>query len=556
MCSLFGSSTVVYMHIYYVNAMYSCMDIIMLLNAYRWCMAMSNYFQKKDSDFQPKMPKFLWLLRDMDLSSGSSLPTEWLIQKLRVPKCKEIFEAIANSFSCIECTFLPPPALKSEVLQDIVQRQDQLTPHFNLELEKSKTKILSMIEPKSCECGPFTGFSLASLIEECMAKINKCFDIPSLQRTWKVAVDVQLQQYISKLTTEYENDMSSTLKDLLPIEEGLADTADGHSVAKVHNQIVKKKCSLLESKVASLVPLKEIQQGFWENARHEFFSRLIERDAEGSIKGGKLAPFLHENYRMSKELCTKTYDRFYDEIVASKVWCAIAEGIPYKIAPDVRQFEEQYYKIACGPAKTEVFHQKRTESKLEEKKLKQIPGPIQDLQVTGISFDRIKLTWSKPTVNPAAAHSYEVFTVKEDNSLLLIETTNECHALIKNLKSNHRYTFVIKARNEEFVGNYVSHISIKTTLTTVARSAVGIGTLLACTVGSPAIFPTILTIKAISSIRDKVRQQRYGEAVGYGALLAVAPLTVPFSAVGGIFAAPFIAITAFETTAPKGDLEC
>ena len=125
---------------------------------------------------------------------------------------------------------------------------------------------------------------------------------------------------------------------------------------------------MLESKVASFVPLKEIQQDFWETARREFFSRAIERDAEpeGSIKGGKLAPFLHENYRMSKELCTKTYDRFYDEIVASKVWCAIAEGIPYKIAPDIRQFEEQYYKIAGGPAKTEVFHQKRTESKLEE----------------------------------------------------------------------------------------------------------------------------------------------------------------------------------------------
>lgn len=501
------------------------------------------------------MPKFLWLLRDMDLSTGSNLPTEWLIQKLQVPKCKDIFEALTSSFSSIECTFLPPPALRNEVLQDIVQRQDQLTPHFNLELEKSKTKILSMIEPKSCECGPFTGFSLALLIEDCMAKINQQSDIPSLQRTWKVAMDVQLQQYISNLTTEYENEMRSTLKNLLPMEEGLADTSDGNSLAKIHNQIVKQKCSLLENKLASLFPLKEIRQGFWENARHEFFGRLVERDVEGSIKGGKLAPFLHENYRMSKELCTKTYDRFYDETVASKVRCAIAEGIPYDIAPDVAQFEEQYYKIACGPAKTEVFDQKRTKSKLEEMKLKQIPGHVQNLEVTGIGFDRVKLTWSKPSVNPAAAHSYEVYTVKEDNSLVLTETTSKCYALIKDLKSNQRYTFVIKARNEQFVGNYVSHISIKTTLSTIARSAVGIGTLLACTVGSPVVFPTILTIKAISSIRYNVRQKNYGDAVGYGALLAAAPLTVPISAVGGLFAAPFIAITAFETTAPKGDLE-
>ena len=516
---------------------------------------MSKHFQKKDSEFQPKMPKFLWLLRDMDLSTGPSLPTEWLIQKLQVPKCKDIFEALTSSFSSIECTFLPPPALRNEVLQDIVQRQDQLTPCFNLELEKSKTKILSIIEPKSCECGPFTGFSLASLIEECMAKINQQSDIPSLQRTWKVAVDVQLQRYISNLTAQYENEMSSTLKDLLPMEEGLDDASDGKSLAKVHNQIIKKKCSLLENRIASLVPLKEIRQGFWENAQREFFSRIEERDTDGSIKGGKLAPFLHDNYRLSKELCTKTYDKFYDDIVASKVRYAVAEGIPYNIAPDVGHFEEQYYNSACGPAKVEVFQQKRVKSKLEERQLEQIPGHIENLQVVGISYDRIKLTWSKPSINPAAAHSYEVYNVKEDRSLLLTETTDKCYALIKNLKSNECYTFLIKAKNDQFVGNYVSHISVQTTLHTVARSAVGIATLLACTVGSPVVFPTILTLGAVSSFRDSIRNKNYVDAAGHSVLLASAPLTVPFSVVCGIIAAPFIAITAFESTAPKGDLE-
>ena len=516
---------------------------------------MSRHFQKKDSEFQPKMPKFLWLLRDMDLNINFDSPTEWLIQKLQVPKCKEIFEALTNSFPSIECTFLPPPALRNEVLQDIVQRQDQLIPHFNLELDKSKTKILSSVEAKCCECGPFNGFSLASLIEECVAEINQQCDVLCLQRTWKVATDVQLQQYISKLTAEYEDEMSSTLKDLLPIDEGLSDTSDGNSLVKIHNQIVKTKCSLLENKVASLMPLKDIQQDVWENARRDFLSGIVERDTEGLIKGGKLAPFLHENYRLSKELCTKTYDRFYDELVASKVRCAVAEGIPYDIIPDIEQFEEQYYKIACGPAKVEVFHQKRTKSKLEEKKLRQIPGNIQNLEVIGISFDRIKLTWSKPSVNPMSARSYEVYTAKEDGSLLLAETTDKCYALIKNLKSNQRYTFVIKARNEQFVGNYVSHISIKTTLSTVARSAVGIGTFVACTVGSPILLPTFLTVTAISSIRDNFRQKKYGSAVGYSLLLAVAPLTIPVSTVCGLIAAPFIAATAFETTAPQGDLE-
>ena len=491
----------------------------------------------------------------MDLSFDFDSPTEWLIQKLQFPKCKEIFEALKNSFSSIECTFLPPPTLRNEVLQDIVKRQDQLTPHFNLELEKSKTKILSSVEVKCCECGPFTGFSLASLIEECVAEINQQCDVLCLQRTWKVATDVQLQQYISNLTAEYEDEMSSTLEDLLPMDEGLSDTSDGNSLVKIHNHIVKTKCSLLENKVASLMPLKEIRQGVWEKARHDFLSRIVKRDTEGLIKGGKLAPFLHENYRLSKELCTKTYDRFYDELVASKVRCAVAEGIPYDITPDVEEFEERYYKIACGPAKVEVFHQKRTKSKLEEEKLKQIPGSIQNLQVVGISFDRIKLTWSKPSVNPMAAHSYEVYTAKEDGSLLLAETTDKCYALIKNLKSNQRYILVIKARNEQFVGNHVSHVSIKTTLSTVARSAVGIGTFLACTVGSPILLPTFLTVTAISSIRDNIRQQKYGHAVGHGILLAVAPLTMPVSAACGVLAAPFIAITAFETTAPKGDLE-
>ena len=514
---------------------------------------MSKHCQRKGSQFQPKMPKFLWLLRDMDLSTGSGSPTDWLLRKLQVPRCKDIFEALTSSFSSIECTFLPPPALEKEVLHNIIQRKDQLTPHFNEELMKTENKILSIVEPKCCECGPFTGFSLASLIEECVAQVNHQSDVPALDTTWKVATELQLQQFTTKLVDEYEEEMRSTLEDKLPIEEGLRDASDTLTLMGIHNQIVKQKILSLEKKLANLVPVREIQNIFLENSRQEFLNRIIEGDTKGQIIGGKLAPFLHENYKLSNELCTKTYDRFYDQLVASKVRCAFAEGIPHDITPDVAQFEEQYFKVACGPAKDDIFNKCRAKSMIEEHKLRQIPGHVRNIQVVGIGSDRIKLSWAQPLVNPEAARAYEVYTVNEDGTLTLTKSTGKLYTLLIDLKSNHQYTFVVRARNDHVLGSYISHISVKTSLNGVARSAVGVGTLLACTVGSPVAYPTMFTIGIISSIRNDISQGKRGLAAAKGVGLALMPLTIPIGVLGTIGIAPLIAFDLFLDNA-AGDL--
>ena len=507
---------------------------------------MSKHFQRKGSQYQPKMPKFLWLLRDMDLSTGSGSPTEWLLRKLQVPRCKDIFEALTSSFSSIECTFLPPPALEKEVLHDIIQRKHQLTPHFNEELMKTENKILSIVEPKRCECGPFTGFSLASLIEECVAQVNHQSDVPALDTTWKVATELQLQQFTTKLVDEYEEEMKFAVNDLLPIEE--------FSLSKIHNQIVKRKCCLLENKLAILVPVVDIRHVFSEKARHEFLGRIVERDPNGQINGGRLAPFLHQNFRLSKELCTKTYDRFYDRFVASKLQLAFAEGIPHDITQDVALFEEQYRRVACGPAKDEVFIKSRVKSLEEEQKLKQIPGHIENLEVIGIAKDRIKLYWEKPVVNPEAAHTYEIYTIEKDASLRLIETTDECYALITNLKSNKQYTFVVRAKNELFLGHHVSLVSVKTTLSTIARSAIGVGTILGFTVGAPVVCPTLLTLAGIALIREGIHKKNSSTVKGGAAVIAASPVLVPLSIVFSPILGPAIAYAATKVTGPEGDI--
>ena len=515
---------------------------------------MSKRIQHRDSDFHQLMPHFLWLLRDVDLTIGSSSPTEWLLRKLQVPRCKEITEALTNSFSSIECIFLPPPAATSEILQDIIQRKDQLSPQFTDQLEKAKNTLLSKIEPKRCKEVSFTGYSLASLITECVADINGQSYIPCLEATWKAAVDVEVQQYGQRFVTEYEKEMSFTLKQLLPIEEGLPDSTDSSTLMGIHNQFMAKNLSLLDQKLKSLVPLKDVFDDFWTTAKHNFISKIVEKDASGEITGGKLSKFLFENHKLSGELCSKTYDAFYDQIVGSKLRNSIAEGIPYDIAADVRQFEEQYYKIASGPAKAEVYSMKRLECEVEEKQLVEIPGHIEDLQIIGISSDRIKLKWHTPSVNPAAAHSYEVYMVEEQGNFVLIKTTENCYALIKHLKSNKHYTFVVRARNERFWGNHISHMSAKTTLNNIARSAVGVGTFLAFTVGSPVAFPSIFTAGTVTSIRSDIREQRYGSAAAKGAVLTLMPLTLPIGVLGTSIIAPVIAIDAFSQHASKGDV--
>ena len=490
----------------------------------------------------------------MDLTIGSISPTEWLLRKLQAPRCKEITDALTSSFSSIECIFLPLPAMRSDVLQDIIQRRDQLSPQFNNQLEQAKKTLLSTIRPKKCKDGLFTGFSLASLIKQCVADINGQSQLPNLEATWKAAVDVELQQYAKKLVAEYENEMSLTLKQLLPIEEGLANSTDTNTLMGIHNQFMMKKISALENKLASLVPIKDVRDNFWKTIQGDFVSRIIEKETSGKITGGILATFLHENQNLSSELCLKTYARFYDQIVAPRLRGSIAEGIPYDITGDIQQFEEQYNKVACGPAKVEIFSTKRQECMVEENKLMQIPGPIEDLQMIGIGSDCIKLMWQKPSVNTTAAHAYEVYMVEEQGNLVLVETTTNCYVLIKRLKSNQFYTFVVRAKNEHFCGNHVSHASAKTAMNTISRTAIGVGTFFAFTVGSPVVFPSMYTAGTIASIRSDVREQRHGTAAVKSAALTLLPLVLPLGVFGTTVVAPVIASDAFFQSGPKGDI--
>ena len=516
---------------------------------------MSQRIQQRGSKFPPLMSSFLWLLRDMDLTINCTSPTEWLLQKLKAPRCKQIVDALTSSFSSIECIFLPRPSMTDEVLQDIIQRRDQLSPQFNDQVEQAKNTLLSKIKPKQCKDGPFTGFSFGSLIKQCVADINGHSQLSNLEATWKAAVNVELLQYAQKLVIKYEKDMSLTLGQLLPIEEGSTDSTDTTTLMGIHNRFLAKNISVLEDKLASLVPIKEVRNGFWKTIQCDFISRIIEKDAGEKITGGILATFLHENRKLSSELCLKTYARFYDQIVASRLRNSLAEGIPYDITTDLQQFEEQYNKIACGPAKEEVYSTKRKESLVEEKQLLQIPGYVEDLQIIGISSDRMKLTWCKPSVNSTAAHAYEVYMNDDKGNFVLLETTNNCYALIKNLKSNKHYTFVVKARNDHFCGNHTSYVSAKTSLSDISRTAIGVGTFLAFALGSPIVFSSIVTAGTVVTIRNNIREQKFATAIAEGASLALLPLAIPFgSVVTSLILAPIAAGDAFSAGKSKGDV--
>jgi hypothetical protein len=491
----------------------------------------------------------------MDLAISSISPTEWLLKKLQAPRCKEIIDALTSSFSSIECIFLSCPSMKGDVLQDIIQKRDELSPQFNDQLEQAKNTLFSKIQPKKCKDGLFTGFSLASLIKRCVTNINSSqSQLPNLEATWKTAVDIELQLYAKELVANYEKEMSLTLEGLLPIEEGSADSTDTTTLMGVHNQFMMKGISALENKLVSLVPIKDVHDNFWKTIHADFISRIIEKEAGGKIVGGVLATFLHENQKLSSELCLKTYATFYDQIVASRLRCSIAEGIPYDITEDIQQFKEQYNKVACGPAKEEVFSMKRQECMDEENKLMQIPGPIEDLQIIGIGSDRVKLTWQKPSVNTTAAHAYEVYMVGEQGNLVLVHTTTNCYVLIKQLKSNQHYTFVVRAKNDHFCGNHDFHASAKTSMNAISRTAIGVGIFFTFTFGSPVVFPTICTTAAIASIRSNVHRQRYATAVAQSASLTLLPLMLPLGALGTTVVAPAIAIDAFSEKGPKGDI--
>ena len=79
--------------------------------------------------------------------------------------------------------------------------------------------------------------------------------------------------------------------------------------------------------------------------------------------------------------------------------------------------------------------------------LKMIPGSPQDVRVLGRGFDRIKLSWKAPVINPEAVEVYSVWKRAKSGTREEVKRTKKTKALIVGLKSHKDYEFRVLATN-------------------------------------------------------------------------------------------------------------
>ena len=172
-----------------------------------------------------------------------------------------------------------------------------------------------------------------------------------------------------------------------------------------------------------------------------------------------------------------------------------------------------------------------------------MPGPPQNLKVTGIGHERIKLRWDPPRINPGTVCRYIIEMKKFEDTFKTIderETRKSLSAVAKNLDSDAKYNFKVKAVNRNNEGQYTGeledwivtkyHPAIRATL--VAGAAVG-GTVATPFVASGGI-PAAGVVLAKKGIEKGDAKQVAAGVTG----VITAPLTAIAGFAAGAIGAP------------------
>ena len=163
-----------------------------------------------------------------------------------------------------------------------------------------------------------------------------------------------------------------------------------------------------------------------------------------------------------------------------------------------------------------------------------IPGPPQNLRVAGRGHERIKLRWDQPNINPGVVCRYIIDMKKFEDTFKTIVERKSLSAVAKNLDSDAKYNFKVKAVNCNNDGQYTVelndwvetkyHPAIRATL--VAGAAVG-GTVVAPVVAACGI-PAVSAIVAHEGREKKDTKQVVAGVAGV--------LSTPISSTVGLIA--------------------
>ena len=346
------------------------------------------------TDFRAHFPDFLWLLRDVTLettdkktgtviSASDFLKTQVLYRsKKAVPDVADIVAVcITNYFPSVECKKLPPPTADKEVMNNIADREDELSPEFLMSMAAVVDHVLQVARVKTGFNGNtvVNGSTLMDLTKHYMEAVNKPNAIPSLDLSWQSVVDAQLMKLRKSLLVEYSNEMQAALKDRLPIELGRKD--DGHllnqTLIGIHERILADKRVRLEKEMSYLLPInmhEKLHVKTFESRKADFLASfelqivtyeevVVDDEPVEQVADGLLFKFVQQNYDESVTFCTEVFQKLLKPIeisIKESLQTGGKNGYTFEVLQDeAEKMRDEYYEQAKGPAKDFIFKEKK-----------------------------------------------------------------------------------------------------------------------------------------------------------------------------------------------------
>ena len=346
------------------------------------------------TDFRPHFPDFLWLLRDVTLnttdkktgkmiSATEFLNTQVLYRSKKA--CPDVADnvvmCIRNYFPSIHCKKLPPPSANKEVMNNIAEREQELTPEFLSSMAEAVDHVLQSAKVKKGfnGCSVVNGPTLMDLARQYLEAINIPNAVPALDMTWQKVVDAQLMKLRKTLLVEYNNDMQAALKGKLPLEEGRKDDGDlkNPTLIGIHERILATKRARLEKEMSYLIPVnmhEKLHVKTFDSRKADFLASfdlqvvtyeevVVDGVVVERVADGYLFKFIQENYNESVSFCTQVFQQLLvpiEQSISDSLKTGGANGYKFEnLQDDAEKMQEEYNKKARGPARDFIFKEKK-----------------------------------------------------------------------------------------------------------------------------------------------------------------------------------------------------
>lgn len=328
-------------------------------------------------------------------------PTEYLISKVlrrgksfKETKCDEIGRAILTFFPSVECKTIQSPSCNPEVVRDIARRHADLDPQFNKQIEELVKYFFRRVRVKKgfAATNLVDGPMLATMTEHYLKAVNDADSIPCISDTWNAAVEKRCQEVLKRLVFEYAEELEFLVSEVgLPVEEDSPD--DINEMAKpctlfgIHRSILLKKSKVLLDKVGHLVggstETSEVYNrsslvAELDHSTAIFEEELTATEIQGQVgkrkkvTGGVLFKFAQQNQSESRSSCLALFEKLYQQL-QEKMHTDPSYSFE-NLLDDLKALHLEYFRKSVGPAKWEVYDEKREFIKGQEQNFKLLKG--------------------------------------------------------------------------------------------------------------------------------------------------------------------------------------